>query len=172
VDTLKITSNDIPVAVKVLVIATALLVPGSLIFWFHVVAKETIFFFLAGIIISVCSWTLKAFVAINFKKKEIIEGHEMLGLRVYTNYKTTFTGFEKIFINYIRSSVEHFDGDDSEHTPPSFKAFLKTCEGDKFCIAQGHKKVNVMRRVKEINSVLKTEVYDNTITIRPEIISD
>ncbi|HZY78443.1 MAG TPA: hypothetical protein VFE50_02900, partial [Cyclobacteriaceae bacterium] len=59
------------------------------------------------------------------------------------------------------------DGD-PHGTVPAYKVFLKTNEGEKFCIVEGLLKKEVMKRLAEINSILKLEVYDNTITRRTE----
>ncbi|HZY78442.1 MAG TPA: hypothetical protein VFE50_02895 [Cyclobacteriaceae bacterium] len=165
---LRIVRNEIPLAMKVVGIALLLMVPGLLIFRFHIVCTETVA--LAGIciLIAVFVWTLKGFIIIDFKKGIILEGHQIFGLRLSAT-RSHFTGVEKIYVNYIGGGLMTYsDDDDVQPYAPIYKAFLKTLEGDKFCIAQYRNKDRVMGRVKDLNKILNVEVYDNSITVRDE----
>jgi hypothetical protein len=134
--------------------------------FYHIVEKDLIIRFLVCVLISLLLWTAKGFVLIRFDKKIISEGYTILGLRILTLYRAEFTGFEKIYINYVSSGTStHFNQrapDDRMRTAAKYKAFLKTCEGDKFCVAEHGMKENVVQKVTSIGAAIKCPVYDNT----------
>lgn len=145
---LKITRNEIHVLYKVLCIMIIMATNVRLLFY-QIVDTVIVIRFLVCVIISVLLWSLKSFVYIDLDNKKISEGYSVLGLRLITTYKATFTEIEKMYVNYITSgwtsdSLGYTEG----KTPPMYKAFLKTSEGDKFCVAVGASKREVMARVR------------------------
>lgn len=134
--------------------------------FFQIVSMDLVVRFVVCLIISILLLTAKGFVLIRFEKKGISEGYTILGIRILTLYRAEFTGFEKIYINYIDSGSSTYFGQrtsaDRMRTSAKFKAFLKTVEGDKFCIAQSGIKRILVGQVEAISAVVKCPIYDNT----------
>ncbi|HZY82370.1 MAG TPA: hypothetical protein VFE50_22750, partial [Cyclobacteriaceae bacterium] len=79
---LKITRNEIPLLVKGICLGVLLVVPVLLVFVFNVVHRQMFLFFAICIFISVCVWTFKVFIIINFQANKISEGYQVLGFQL------------------------------------------------------------------------------------------
>lgn len=159
----KIIRNDIHVGYKIIVIGVLMATNVRLIFY-QIVDAQILIRFLACVLIAIVLLSLNSFVLIDFKKQKISEGYCVFSIPFITTYKGKFSGFEKMYINFVTSGwTSDSLGFTEGATPPMYKAFLKTNEGDKFCVAIGANKSSVLARVVGINSVLKTEMFDNTI---------
>jgi hypothetical protein len=162
---LQIDIHSVPAFYKILCISIIMATNVRLIF-FQIVATDLLIRFLVCVLISVLLWTAKSFVWIQFDKNTISEGYSILGFKVLTLYKAKFTGFEKIYINYIgrgySTSLFQRTADDRVSTAAKYKAFLKTHEGDKFCVAENGFKKLVIHRVDSIAAIVNCRVYDNT----------
>lgn len=106
------------------------------------------------IFIPLAIWMFNDFLVIDMSKKRVVEGYSFFWIRLFPSRIRDFSGLEKIFINEVEG---YWAG-----SKPSYKAFLKTKEGDKFEIAVAKSKERVMAKASAINAVLQTEIVDNT----------
>jgi len=118
--------------------------------------------------IAVGAWTGKEIVVIDTAKNRIGEGFKIMGfIRLdWINY----SGVERIFINST-SATETFRHltrtiDINHH---SYKAFLKTNEGEKVCVGVSSEKEKLIKQLKQYNISLRTEIFDNTSGVAVEI---
>jgi len=135
----------------------------------------TMTFFNVGLLVyattnalAVVIWTGKQIVVIDLEKNRIGEGIKILGLKYLDWVK--YSGVEKIFINST-SETETFRHltrtiDINHH---SYKAFLKTNEGEKVCVGISTDKEKLIKQLKQYNSSLRTEIFDNTSGVAIEI---
>lgn len=113
--------------------------------------------------LAIVSLVGKEVVVIDFQKKEIGEGYNVVGLRYLS--KTRFSGIEKIFVNrvHLAETFWHMGGTKDIHHV-RYKAFLKTADGDKICIGISADKDALIENLKRYNRNLKTTIIDNTFT--------
>ncbi len=162
---LQLQIHSVPAFLKIVCIGIVMSTNIPLIYY-NDVALDLVARVLVCLLISALLWTAKSFVWIRFDKNTISEGYSILGVRVLTLYKSTFTGFEKIYINYVGGGsstiVLQRTTDSRISTAARYKAFLKTYEGDKFCIAEDSIRTLILRRVDSIAAAVNCPVYDNT----------
>lgn len=119
-------------------------------------------------LIAVAAWTAKDIVIIDGEKREVGEGFKVLGFGHFD--WTKYSGIEKIFINRTNSAqtFRHLTRTiDIHHT--DYKAFLKTYEGDKICVGISKDKDQLIKRMKEYNTDLKTTIFDSTSGVAIEV---
>jgi hypothetical protein len=122
-------------------------------------------------ILAIAVWTAREIVIIDFETQTIKEGFTVLWINFVS--KSRYSGFEKIFINSVATSgvFRHIAGEKTIRDK-GYKAFLKTYEGEKFCIAVQRDKDTLMEKLGEYNRLIGTEVVDNTETPTQSMASD
>lgn len=141
---------------------------GVLIFLATIYKIVSLTFFDVGLhvyfilnLIAVIIWTGKKIVVIDMERQEIGEGFRIFGIAYLDKYK--FSALEKIFINRVNATqtfVHLTRSMDIHHV--LYKAFLKTVEGEKICIAEYTNKDKLIAGLNKYNSVLKTDIFDNS----------
>lgn len=113
------------------------------------------------IAIAVGTWTIKSVVVVDQEKRIVGEGFKIAGLRYLSKYK--FSEIEKVFVNSVSSGTtfRHLTRTMEIHHH-TYKAYLKTVEGDKFCIAINADKDKLMGALQKYNQYIKTSIVDNT----------
>ncbi len=111
--------------------------------------------------IAIAVWTAKQVVVIDFQERTIGEGSTILGMNFLS--KNSYSGFEKIFINSVATgeTFRHLTRNIRIHHN-GFKAFLKTNEGDKYCIAVESDKERLIKKTLQYNLAIMTQIVDNT----------
>jgi hypothetical protein len=111
--------------------------------------------------IAVAAWAGQELVIIDMDAKTIREGFKILGIGKFE--RTRFSGIEKIFINKVNTvgTFRHLTRTIDVHDV-SYKAFLKTYEGDKICIGISSDKDKLIDKLKEYNKDIKTDIFDTT----------
>lgn len=113
-------------------------------------------------------WTGREVVIIDLKNKMIKEGYKVLGILRTDKYQ--YTGIEKIFVNRVLTSQSFYRlATETRVHDEVYKAFLKTDDGEKFCIGEKRDKDELIKLLKGYNRSIKTIIIDNT-TREPEII--
>ncbi|MEO8472530.1 MAG: hypothetical protein ABI477_10055 [Chryseolinea sp.] len=120
-------------------------------------------------VIAFSIWTGREIVILDFDNRQIKEGYKILGLVVNADtYK--FTGIEKMYVNRILTAQTVYQLSTSSTIHDQiYKAFLKTDEGDKFCIGQMRDKDKLIKALKRYNQTIKSTIIDNTLA-EPSII--
>ena len=156
----EIVRKDIaPMQFKFLGILIVLATNYKILTWTFFEINPLVFIF--SNLFAVAIWSAKDILLIDFDSNEVKEGFKIFGLS-HTD-KTKFSGLEKIYINKI-STGETFRQLTRTMTihHQSYKAFLKTSEGEKYWISVDSDKDKLIDKLKAINKNLKTEIYDYT----------
>ena len=109
-------------------------------------------------------WTTLEYVEIDVTKKTIYNYVSFVGLKF--GKRESFDGIEKIFINrrkygrgsniFPRSIVNRV------HYEFVFQSYIKFSDGEKMEFAADHDCEKLIERLKAMNSVFKTDLYNNT----------
>jgi len=149
-----------PMQFKFLAVLIFIATDFKVLTWAFLDTNPLVFIF--GNLLALIILTAKDILVVDFDNSQIKEGFKVLGLR-HTD-KTEFSGLEKIFINKINTSQEFRQiANTMTIYDETYKAFLKTNEGDKYWIAINRDKDKLIKRLRVINENLKTEIYDYTV---------